>query len=124
MAGELQKCLESSRRTTPAGRSWLGSLFGGDASRDKSPQPERVTAIRRRTDISSTCHRIEDFLEQHLWAEAGAALEAGFARVPIRARPDRLEQSPATLRQQYEQGIGQQAELVRNLLDRGLPERR
>jgi serine/threonine-protein kinase len=122
MAGELQKCLELSRRTAPAGRSWLGSLFGGDPPRDKSPQPERVTAIRRRTDISSTCHRIEDLLEQHLWAEASAALEAGLRAYP--SEPDLIDLSNRLQRQrqQYEQGIGQQAELVRNLLDRGLPE--
>lgn len=118
MATELQKCLDrTARRTSPTGLSRFWPL-----AREKAPQLDLGLTDRRRTDISSTCHRIEDLLEQQRWDDAAGAVDAGMRAFP--SEPDLIDLSNRLQRQRqlYQQGISQQAELVRDLLDRGLPE--
>ncbi len=123
MAEELQRCLEpaGSRTGSLPAMKWLRSLVG-ERGPEEASVPLPAVFERRRTDISQTCHRVEDLLEQHLWSEAGAALEAG-----LRVHPDEpdlidLGSRLQRQRQQHEQAVGQQAELVGDLLRRGLPE--
>src|ERR1035438_2451405 len=74
--------------------------LGGETPRERTPAP--AAAERRRTDISSTCHRVEDLLEQHLWNEAGSVLDAG-----LRGHPD--EPELIDLRNRAQRQIGRAA---------------
>ena len=120
MAEALERCLEpASKRNTPTGIMRFFSL-GGETLREKTPSP--APAERRRTDISSTCHRVEDLLEQHLWNEAGSLLDAGLRNHPDETELIDLRSRAQRQRQQYEQAIAQQVDLIRDLLNRGLAE--
>ncbi len=121
MADALQNCLFSGNtRTLPAGW-WARIGLGGAPGRERTtPAPEATD--RRRADVSSICHRVEDLIEQYHFNEAAAILDAGIRGYP--GEPDfidignRLQRQ----RQQYEQTVVQQAELTRDFLKRGFPE--
>jgi hypothetical protein len=121
MAEALQKCLDSGQRLSATGR-WRRILFSGGETGRETPTPPPAIEERRRTDISSTCHRVEDLIEQHLFNEAGSVLEAGFRNHPEEPDFIGLRNRLQRQRQQYDQAIAQQAELVRDLLNRGLAE--
>jgi len=120
MADGLQKCLDAGQRRTPT-TGLFQRIFGVDA------EPLRVTPApavteRRRTDVSSTCHRVEDLIEQQLFGEASSVLNAGFRSFPD--EPEFIDLRNRLLRQQqqYEQAVAQQTDLVRDLLRRGFSE--
>jgi serine/threonine protein kinase len=121
MAEALQRCLDSGQRVSATGR-WRRLLFAGVETARETPTPPPAIEERRRTDVSSTCHRVEDLLEQHLFNEAGSLLDAGFRSHP--GEPDFIDLRNRLLRQrqQYEQAVTQQTELIRDLLNRGLSE--
>ena len=121
MADALQKCLATlSKRTSHGGIRRFFSR-GGETARAKTP-PAPALAERRRTDISSACRQAEDLLDRHLWSEAGEALDAGLRSHPDEPELVALRNRMQRQRQQYEQAVAQQAELIRDLLNRGLAE--
>ena len=121
MADTLQHSLDSAQASTLSGSGiWRILRLGGD-SREKTPPPT-FTGERRRTDISSTCHRVEDLLEQHLFDDAGYLLDAGMRSHPGEQDLIDLRGRLQRQRQQYDQAVTQQAEFVRDLLRRGLAE--
>ena len=121
MADGLQRCLDTGqKRTTPTGIMRFFSLGGETTRTNATPVPG--VADRRRADVSSTCHRVEDLIEQHLFNDAGSVLEAGFRSYPDEPDFIDLRNRLQRQRQQYEQAIAQQTELIRDLLERGFSE--
>jgi serine/threonine-protein kinase len=120
MAGSLQKWVEGAGKRPTVGifSRWLS----GEGGREKTPAPEEGAAETRRTAITGVCRRIEDLLEQRLWSEAAGALQKGLRAYPGEPELIDLSNRLDRQRQQYEQGVAQQAELIRDLLGRGLPE--
>jgi serine/threonine protein kinase len=119
MAEALQKLLDREAKPSSTVRIFIDNWLKG--LRDSAPTPVANTVERRRTDISRACHRVEDLLEQQLWVDANAALETSLQEHP--EEPDLMELRNRLQRQrrQYEQAVGQQSELVGDLLKRGLP---
>jgi serine/threonine protein kinase len=110
MADALQKCLLEpiKRRDSPAPFLWR--LWSSSAAEEG-----------RRTDISATCHWVEDLMEQQRYREAESALEDAFRRNPdVHAFHD-LRDRLRRARQQYDQTIARESERVQDLLKRGSP---
>jgi serine/threonine protein kinase len=122
MADEIQTCLDSrQKRTPPSGIKRFFSL-SGETPRENVTLFPPVTEHRRRPDVSSTCHRVEDLMEQQLFADADLILDSGLRNYPDEPDFIDLRTRLQRQRQQYEQAIAQQAELARDLVKRGFPE--
>jgi serine/threonine protein kinase len=128
MADALQRCTDEQRaRTGEKERSgwwrWGRRPEAPSTSVEGTFQAPAGTAVdRRRTDISSTTHRVEDLLSQHMWDDAGTIVENCLRSYP--GEPELLDLRARIQRQRqaYEQAIQQHTQLARELMARDLPD--